>query len=221
MNPNPVSFVIPMFDKFHLTFQLLLDIQQYSSSVDEVLVLDNGSVERDTELALEFQSQRSPYFPIRVARVENNVGFIHICNWGVPQAKCEAVVLISNDVRIQSDLANEVRQKLTDNNILGGVLYRDTTGWNEFDDTIFPYLEGWLLAFKKKTWKDVGGFDDDFAPFDYEDVDFSTSARNMGCDLVQLEGNYRHLAASTIGYNDERLEITKRNREIFKRKWVE
>lgn len=215
-----VSFVIPMFNNWHLTNQLLLDICTHSPSVDEVLILDNGS-NTDTQRALEVMWLGSPALPVKVARVEKNVGFINICNWGVPQAEHEYVALISNDVRIHSDLANEVRQKLTDNVVLGGILYRDTTGWNEFDGCIYPYLEGWLLAFMKIDWEEIGGFDSDFAPHDYEDVDFSTSARNMGFELVQLEGRYRHLAASTIGYNDERLEITNRNREIFKRKWVE
>lgn len=215
-----VSFVIPMFDNFNLTSQLLSDIQVYSPSVDEVLLLDNGSVEKATCDGVRFWLE-STFLSIHVERVENNVGFVNICNWGVPKAETEAVVLISNDVRIESDLANEVRQKLKQNIILGGVLYRESTGWNKFGDTIFPYLEGWLLAFTKWAWEDLQGFDEDFAPFDYEDVDFSTDARSMGYELVQLEGNYRHLAASTIGYNDERLAITNRNREIFKRKWVE
>lgn len=213
-----VSFVIPMFNKWELTNQLLLDIYSHSHSVDEILILDNGSKDNMVRMGLEYWLKNS--LPIRVIGVEENIGFIGICNWGVPQAKHENVVLISNDVRIQSDLANEVRQNLTWNTILGGILYRETTGWNEFFGEIYPYLEGWLLAFKKDAWESIGGFDTDFAPYDYEDVDFSTSAVNMGYQLVELTGVYQHLAAQTIGYNDDRLEITKRNREIFREKWT-
>lgn len=213
-----VSFVIPCYNKFELTNHVLLDIYANSHSVDEVLVLDNGSKDNSTRLGLEYWMKTS--LNVRVASVDENIGFIGICNWGVPQATHENVVLISNDVRIESDLANEVRSKLKWDNILGGVLYRGSTGWNEFDGRIYPYLEGWLLAFKKKTWEDLGGFDEDFAPYDFEDVDLSTSAINMGYTLEQLEGSYHHLAAGTIGYNDERLAITNRNREIFRSKWI-
>lgn len=211
-----VSFVIPMYNKFELTHQLLSDIYTCSTP-DEILILDNGSEEDVVRLGLDYWANN---LPVRVLRVEENIGFIGICNWGVPQATRENVVLISNDVRIKSDLASEVFAKLNWSNILGGVLYRGSTGWNEFGNTIYPYLEGWLLAFKKKSWEDLGGFDEDFAPYDYEDVAFSTAAINMGFTLEQLRGDYQHLAAGTIGYNAERLAITNRNREIFREKWV-
>lgn len=217
---NKISFVIPMFDKFHLTRQLLDDIFAYSPSVDEILILDNGSVESSTQAGINFLLSMDT-FPVKVARVEENVGFLKICNWGVPQAENENVVLISNDVRIESDLANEVRQKLTHHKILGGILYRESTGWNEFDGKIFPYLEGWLLSFTKWAWEDLGGFDERFVPCDYEDVDFSTDAINKRYELEQLTGNYRHLYSQTIGYTPERLEITQRNRELFRKKWIE
>lgn len=213
-----VSFVIPAYNHWELTHHVLTDISAYSPHVEEILILDNGSGDNAVRIGLEYWEKT--YLPVRVLRVDENIGFIGICNWGVPQAEHENVVLISNDVRIKSDLANEVRAKLTWNNILGGVLYRGSTGWNEFDRVIYPYLEGWLLAFKKKSWEDLGGFDEDFAPFDYEDVDLSTSAINMGYTLEQLEGNYEHLAAQTIGYNPERLKVTERNREIFREKWI-
>lgn len=213
-----VSFVIPTYNHVRLTNQLLLDIYTYSNSVDEVLILDNGGIERDTQVCVNAWMGS---LPVRVSRLEENIGFLRVCNWGIPQASYENVVLISNDVRVQSDLANEVRAKLNYGNILGGVLYRGSTGWNEFDRRVFPYLEGWLLAFKKHTWENIGGFDEDFAPHDYEDIAFSTEAINLGYTLEQLEGNYTHLAAGTMGYNPERLAITERNKEIFRHKWVE
>lgn len=214
-----VSFVIPMYEHFSLTNQILMDIYTYSSSVDEVLLLDNGSRENLTRSGLDMWL-KSGVLPLRVIGVEKNIGFLRICNWGVPQAEHENIVLISNDVRIESDLAEEIRRRLSDNVILGGVLYRGSTGWNEFDNQIYPYLEGWLLAFKERAWEDIGGFDDDYAPNDFEDMDFSTAALNMGYSLVPLDGKYTHLAAQTIGYNSERLAITERNRERFREKWV-
>lgn len=213
-----VSFVIPAYNHWELTHHVLTDISAYSPHVEEILILDNGSGDNAVRIGLEYWEKT--YLPVRVLRVDENIGFIGICNWGVPQAKYENVVLISNDVRIKSDLANEVRAKLTWNNILGGVLYRGSTGWNEFDRVIYPYLEGWLLAFKKKSWESIGGFDTDFSPYDYEDIDLSTSAINMGFTLEQLEGNYEHLVAQTIGYNPERLKITERNKERFREKWI-
>lgn len=212
-----VSFVIPTYNHWELTNHVLLDVSAYSPSVDEVLILDNGSEKGLVEEGLRYWRD---YLPLRVLRLEENIGFLRVCNWGVPQASHEAVALISNDVRVKSDLANEIRRRLQPNTVLGGVLYRGTTGWNEFDGRVFPYLEGWLLAFRKLAWEEIGGFDDRFAPADFEDVDFSTEAIRLGYRLEQLEGSYQHLVAQTIGYNPERLKITEKNREKFKEKWV-
>jgi GT2 family glycosyltransferase len=212
-----VSFVIPTYNHFDLTNHLLSDIYAYSPSVDEILILDNGSVDSST---VDGVNMWKSSLPVRVVRVEENIGFIRICNWGVPQAAHENIALISNDVRIKSDLANEIRAKLTNENVLGGVLYRESTGWNQFGDRVFPYLEGWLLAFRKRTWKMLAGFNEDYAPADFEDVDFSTKAIGVGIQLEELEGDYRHLVAQTIGYSPERLAITERNRDLFRSKWM-
>lgn len=212
-----VSFVIPTYNHWELTNHVLLDVSAYSPSVDEVLILDNGSEKGLVEEGLRYWRD---YLPLRVLRLEENIGFLRVCNWGVPQASHEAVALISNDVRVKSDLANEIRNRLSSKTILGGVLYLGSTGWNEFGNRIFPYLEGWLLAFKWAAWNELGGFDEQFAPCDYEDVDFSTKAVSLGYQLEELVGNYQHLVAQTIGYNPERLAITERNKEVFKRKWA-
>jgi GT2 family glycosyltransferase len=60
-----------------------------------------------------------------------------------------------------------------------------------------------------------------FAPNDMEDVDLSTKARKLGMTLCSYpEGYVSHLGGRTIGYGTEREEITKRNREKFREKWV-
>jgi len=102
------------------------------------------------------------------------------------------------------------------------------SGWNTavMDDgkeQTFPYLEGWLLASHRIIWDQLGGFDDRFAPFDYEDIDLSTKARYLGFDLVSLNlpVEHKHLGSTIETTNINRLEITNRNKAKFFAKWNE
>jgi len=55
---------------------------------------------------------------------------------------------------------------------------------------------------------------------DYEEIDISMTATQLGYDLIPLNSPYlKHLAAGTLGYTTERRAITEQNREKFFNKW--
>ncbi len=69
--------------------------------------------------------------------------------------------------------------------------------------------------------KDIGYFDEDFAPMDYEDMDISTTALKKGYRLEPLNNpSIVHAGAGTYGYTEERRKQTERNREVFRNKWI-
>ncbi len=49
----------------------------------------------------------------------------------------------------------------------------------------FDYIEGWCVAIPRAVWDAVGGWDERFLGSDWEDVAFSTAARQKGFWLVQ------------------------------------
>ena len=54
-----------------------------------------------------------------------------------------------------------------------------------------------------------------------EDVDFTTSAMNLGFEIVSLDNpKVWHDGGRSIGFNPNREEITKRNKELFRKKWI-
>lgn len=209
------SVVIPTYNNWDLTFQLIRDLFYNTSWPDEVLVVDNGS-----------KTPRNVYdYPVREIKIAENVGFVVASNVGMQQARGEILFLISNDVRVHGDIITEAKtlyEQNADNRIImAGKVYWGDTGWNNFDGRIFPYAEGWLLACRKAAWQEIGGFDPRYSPYDFEDVDFSTSALEHGYQLVPfLAGAVDHLVARTIGYSPEREKITIEHREIFKQKWL-
>lgn len=214
-----VSIVIPFFNKWELTHQLLYDIYNQCRDVDDVLLVNNGSTEPH---GLTWW-QDNKMLPLRVASLVPNQGFLRAANHGVQAALGDVVALISNDVRIRGNLTGMLRASFTVNpNILmGGRVYRGDTGWNNFGGRLFPYAEGWLLAAQKVDWMKLGYFDEQYAPNDFEDVDFSTKALAAGYNLVELPaGLVEHIGAQTIPYGPEREELTKINQEKFRKKWI-
>lgn len=214
------SIVIPFFNHWEMTHQLLYDIYTQMRDVDEVVVVDNGSTEAT---GLDWW-EGNGLLPLSVIHVSENEGFLRAANRGMRHAHGEVLILISNDVRIYQPVLPMIRTTLAlhPKTVMGGVLYEHDTGWNTFAGRIYPYVEGWFLAVSRDIWKAAAGFDERYAPNDYEDVDFSTYAREkLGCKLMALPlGSVVHMGSQTIGYTDERRYLTEQNMEKFREKWV-
>ncbi len=219
MKITKVSFVVPFYNHWELTHQLLYDIYTQCRDVDEVIVVNNGSTESH---GLSWW-QDSKLLPLRVVSLVPNKGFLLGSNEGLKASLGDVTALISNDVRLHGNLSGILRayHHANPNILMGGRVYRGDTGWNNFDGRLFPYAEGWLLAASNETWKALGYFDPLYVPNDFEDVDLSTTAIVQGIPLVELPaGVAEHMGAQTISYGPEREALTKINREKFKNKWL-
>ena len=210
---------VPFYNQWALTHQLLYDIYNQCRDVDDVVVVNNGSTETH---GLSWW-QDAKLLPLRVVSLVPNKGFLMGANEGVQSALGDIVALVSNDVRIKGNITGFLRAtySLHDHVVMGGRLLSGDTGWNNFDGRIFPYLEGWFLAAPAEVWKELNYFDRRFAPNDFEDVDFSTTAIEAGYKLQALpEGSVEHMGAQTISYGPEREALTKVNQRKFKAKWI-
>lgn len=221
---NKVSIVIPNYNRWDLCHQLLFDIYKNCSLVYEVIIVNDGCTEKESFEGLEWWKVQG-MLPVKELRLEDNVGFLLASNAGMKSATGDIICLISNDVRVHKDLVGIMiaRCSIEDKLLGGGKYYNESTGWNEFGDKVFPYVEGWLLFSKKENWEELGYFDERYIPNDFEDVDLSTTARDMKYALAQITPDagevVTHAGAQSIGYNPERETLTKRNREKFRKKW--
>lgn len=225
MKGNQVSFVIPNYNHFDLINQLLVDIKDHNTP-DEILIVDDCSTDQTTIDGLAWWEYY--YKSVKVIRPPENLGFLKASNFAMKQATGDIVCLISTDVRVEFDLAKQVRDLICLNNklLIGGKLYTESTGWNNFilpdgKEKIYPYLEGWLLCATKKTWEDLGYFDERFVPNDFEDVQLSTTAIEKGYAIIPLNNPMiRHTGGQSIGYTEERKKITEAHRELFRSIWI-
>ena len=216
------SFVIPTYNHFHLLHQVLYDIYQRCPPVLEVVVVDDGSADQDYHDGLKWWNQNG-LLPLRVVKKSENTGFLKTSNAGLKRAKGDVICLLSNDVRIYKDIGTPLLQMFEQNEkqLVGARLIDWNSGWNTFGGVTFPYIEGWLLTMTSDGWKDVGYFDEEFAPYDFEDVDLSTQALSCGYSLnIIPDGYVQHLGGQSIGFNSVREEQTKRNQRKFEKKWV-
>ncbi|MHA2246906.1 MAG: glycosyltransferase family 2 protein [Candidatus Hodarchaeales archaeon] len=218
------SVVIPCYNKYYLLHQLLYDLYKTcADDIDEIVVVNDASTEKDFENGLRDFWFKENHLPVRLLSLKNNVGFLKAANRGMKYAEGDVLCLISNDVRIHTNIIKRIKESLvmSQKQLIGNRLINFDSGWNTFNGKTYSYIEGWLLACTRDAWNDVGGFDERFAPADFEDVDLSTAFEAKGYSLCGMNNSkVEHLGAQSYGYNPEREAITKRNQKLFEEKWV-
>lgn len=215
------SICILTYNHPHLLDQRLAELSLHVAGWEpEVCVLDNGGERGPVQLMVA----RHLDSPMKVAayRVAQNLGFGPGFNFLVTKASGKHIILLSDDVSILGDCLRPLIEIF--NRVPNGVICHRLidwkAGWNQFGDAVIPYPEGYFLAMTRKTWDTLGGFDPQYAPYDYEDVDFGMTAREHGFSLVQASDlPVRHAGAGTLGWNPERAELTVRMRARFAAKW--
>ena len=202
----------------------LQDVRRNHASRDDfdVVVFDNGSSAREVQLIVTSHSQMSE-FPIVQARSEKNLGFGPGFNRAVTHSDAEIIHLISDDVQIRGEIVSRVRGHLA-TFPTGVICHRVIAfggGWNDFGHISIEYPDGYYFAMRRETWDELGGFDEQFAPHDYEDVDLGYRIqRHKTIRLVTMGGlPVRHEIAGTIGYTADRREHTIKMRALFAKKW--
>ena len=219
-----ISVILLSYSRTDLLSARLKELHNYYRNDDEIqiLVIDNGSLGiNSSSITQPYQMMDYEWF-FSVHRIPENIGFGPAMNKGVVEARGEIVCLLSDDVRIYGDFISRVKSTLIayPKGIVAADIVDWPAGWNQFGATpTFNYIQGYFMAMKKETFDHVGGFDDRFAPYDYEDLDFSYRAQKLNVPIIKVVLPLQHLAAGTIGYSDERMDHTCRMRALFAEKW--
>ncbi len=219
-----VSIIIPFYNNWTLTHQRMMELNNHVQTPCEIVLVNDASTEEGIDGGVAWWQKFSGIkHTVRYVKSEENHGFGYSMNLGARKAIGDIVILLSNDVLVFSDFVTEIVTLLQENPryFIGGEVLIGDTGWNVINNTIIPYANGWLIACTKEAWEDIGGFDLRYGKFDFEDVDISATAIHKGYDLVALtKSKLRHIGGATIyPLYGNRMEITKKNRELFVEKW--
>lgn len=225
-NKIEVSIIIPVYGAIELLNQCLISLHRSNLQNFEIICVDDCAPS-NTPYDYDF------YDNIIVVKNDGNQGFSNTCNNGVKHAKGEYVLLLNSDTIVTNGAIENAFAKLKSDpkiglvgskliNIdgsvqeAGGVIWSDTRVENfmrgkssripyvEFD-RVSGYVSGAALFSTKKTWDELGGFDQKFTPAYYEDTDICVRARSKGykvyychdSEIIHAEGGTNGTDVST------------------------
>ncbi len=241
-----VSIIVCAYNKSEYTMQCLSALQDtlaVNTTTVEVILVDDASNDDTQEI---FSTVRN----LRYLRLDLNLGFLRAANFGARQAKGKYVLFLNNDtipIGNWLDILKDTfyrhpnaaivgSQLLYPNGIVqeaGGIIFNDATGWNygkRFQGTDprigyerkVDYCSGASIMVRMDFWRNIGGFNEVYAPAYYEDTDLSFNAWNSGYEVwVQPQSRVIHYEGISHGTDEskglKRYQVI--NAENFKKVW--
>ena len=245
-NPT-VSIVIPVYNQIHYTYLCLQSILEHTKDVSyEVIIADDVSTDATEHLA-EFADN------LVICRNQTNQGFLRNCNQAAKAARGKYVMFLNNDTQVTegwlSSLVNLIESDSTIGMVgsklvypdgrlqeAGGIIWSDGSGWNygRLDDPDkaeynyvkdVDYISGAAILLSTALWKQIGGFDERFAPAYCEDSDLAFEVRKAGYRVVyQPKSKVIHFEGISNGTDVNGTGLKRyqvENSEKLKEKWKE
>lgn len=198
-----ISIVIPNYNGAKLLEKNLPGVVEAAAaySVDtEIIIIDDASTDNSIDVI------KNKFPEIKIYKKEKNEGFSSTVNMGVNKAKGEIVILLNSDVFPDKNLLSVVSSGFV-NTQMFAVAFLDLSMENgrevERGRGIGRYKRGFLLhakgncnknntlwasggssAFDRKKWMELGGMDEIYNPFYWEDIDLSYRALKNGWNIL-------------------------------------
>lgn len=201
-----VSIIIPVYNQFAYTYSCLRAIVENSGSISyEVVLADDCSTDLTQQIEKAVKN-------IRIVRTDKNLSFLKNCNHSSKFARGKYYLFLNNDTQVQPGWLKPLVQLMDENPDIGltgsrlvypdgslqeagGILWKDGSAWNygHGNNPALPeyhyvkdvdYISGASMMVRSEIWKQLGGFDESFAPAYCEDSDFAFSIRKAGYRVV-------------------------------------
>ena len=225
-----ISIIIPSYNGRELLEANLPEVVKACDTANhqcEIIVVDDGSYD-DTATWL-----KKNYPKIKIIRNIQNLRFARSINRGVTQAKGEIVVLLNNDVRPEKNFLKPIMKHFEDDQVFAvGCLEENLVnkkkilggrGEGKFSRGFLIHNRAkdqnrsktlWVAAgsgaFRKSTWKKLGGLDPIYRPAYEEDRDLSYTALKAGFKLVfefRSKVEHFHETTNTKTFGQTRIKI--------------
>lgn len=206
-----ISIVILAYDQHEMTAECLLAVRRTVQHA-EIVFVDNGS-------ATPYAKPYMGFLDVQFIRNEVNQGFPRAVNQAIAAATGDIIVLLNNDVIVTPGWLEKVTAPLLDEddqyaitapvtNYCAGLqcvqvgtyenedeLAKAAEEWAEhYGDQVRPvqWVIGFVMAFPKSLWTDLGPFDDSMYPCSGEEIDFCFRAGQAGHRVGIVYGCYVH-----------------------------
>jgi len=241
---NPVlSVLLVFYNQAHLSLLCLRTLLDNANVPFELIVVDNASGDRTGELLERLEN-------VRLVRNPENLGFVKAVNQGAELATGEFLLLLNNDAFIEPGAlgaAVDVLREDTSAGAVGGrielldgklqeagnIVWRDGScagygrGENPKDGAFrfrreVDYCSGAFLMFRTAQFRELGGFDEAFAPAYYEESDFCLRLRRQGLrTMYEPRVRVRHYEFASTGGMNAAVALQEKNRALFREKHAE
>lgn len=196
-----------------------------------ISIVDNAS--RDNTV----YAVRKAYPEVDIIENSENFGYAKAVNIGVRSSTEENLIVSNTDVIFYPESINRLLDSINSGIALAGPNQKYKNGKNQFSTGFIPgiklilinmmliypilnriafklkltfdYVDGAVLAFKRKVFDEVGGFDENFT-FYSEDADFSKKITDKGYKIrVNYDAKVIHLRGASTNTNGVNTEILK------------
>lgn len=243
VNVRSYSFVILSYNTLDLTRACISSIR--TTCLDgtyELVVVDNCSTDGSVEW-LEAQSD------VHLIKNSENLGFPGGCNVGIKAANpkndimflnSDTIVMANSMYTLRMGLYSETEIGLSGSCSNNGGRYQSLSfTFDEFDDYInyskhnniplrgqleyMTFLSGFAMLAKRSALEEVGYFDEDFFPGNFEDNDLSIRFAYKGYKSVCCWNSFIYhfggMSFISAGIDDKYNNLIYANLEKFKAKW--
>jgi cysteinyl-tRNA synthetase len=199
----------------------------------ELVIVDNGSTD-DTVAYLQglarsgLRDAAGSAIPLRVLFADHNMGFAAGRNATLRASRGRIVVLLDTSIELRGDIWSSLERALADQQvgIVGpyGLVTEDLKEFSESPGPDVDAIEGYLMAFRRALLPELGWFEEKFRFYRLLDVYESFMAKTSGYRVVALS----EVAAAIEKHphrewysltEDERATKSKKNFDIYKRRW--
>lgn len=234
-----ISVVIPNYNGKNLLAKnlpkIFTELEDFALGKSEVIIVDDASTDDSLSILNELAKDHN----IKVLLSEKNLGFSPTVNKGVKAASGEIVILLNTDTYPEKNFLKSLLSHFKDEKVFAvGCLDKSIEGektvlrgrglgeWKrgflvhrrgEVDKTNTLWASGGSSAFRKAIWERLGGLNELFAPFYWEDIDISYRALKSGYKVVfepksivvhehekgAIKGKYSPLQIKTIAYRNQ------------------
>ena len=241
---NPIiSIIIPTYNDLYYTIKCLESISKAKTKIPyEIILIDDSPPDSKVR-------QLSKIKNINLISNDRNIGYLMSCNLGVSRSNAEFVCLLNNDTRVNDFWLDElintfslfpnagiVGSKLINEDLsiqeMGSYIFHDGNGYNfgrGYPHTAkenfvreVTYCSAASILIKKEDFIKVNGFNHDYYPAYYEDVDLAFKLKELGkLTYCNPRSEVMHIESVSMGKNDnpQKTIYMKKNRKIFLSKW--
>lgn len=235
-----ISFIIPNYNGEKLLEKNLPTVFAIAKKNNvEVIIIDDCSTDNSLLSLKQLQSSYKKDIEVIILENQVNSGFASTVNKGVKAAQGDIVVLLNTDVRPQDDFLQPLVAHFKKDNVFAvGCMDKSVENdsvvlrgrglgkWQrgflvhrrgEVTKEKTLWVSGGSSAFRKSLWEKLGGFNELYNPFYWEDIDLSYRALKAGYEILfekeslvthehekgSIKKSYSPLAIKTIAYRNQ------------------